>query len=61
MKEKQIKMTRLKILPISLAEMWRKQAPLYFAYRNEVYNGCYEGLIGRVYQKLKCTHFLIYL
>lgn len=39
--------------------MWRKQSPLYFAYRNEVGNGHYEGLISSVYQKLKCTHFLI--
>lgn len=44
-------MTRLKILPITLAEMWGKQAPSYFANRDEVDNDLYEGLIGSAYQK----------
>lgn len=29
---------------------------LYFAIRNEVDNDQYEGLMGSVYQKLKCTY-----
>lgn len=33
----------------------------YFADRNDVGNNKYEGLIGRIYQKLQCKHSLTYL
>ena len=40
--------------------MWGKLLS-YFADRNEVGNEQYEGLIGRIYHKLKCTLSLTYL